>query len=80
MTALRDENVCRLDVPVDDARSMGGIKRVRDVNSQRQDGLDFQRPAADAVLERQPFEILHRDEGLIALPADFVKWCRCSDG
>ena len=41
MTALGHEDICGLDVPVNDARSVGGIKRVGDVNTQRQDGFDL---------------------------------------
>src|SRR6516165_11154566 len=72
MTALGHEDIGGLDVPMDDARSVGGIKRVGDVNAQRQDGLDLQRLATDAVFDRHAFQILHRYKRLTSLLPDFV--------
>src|SRR5271170_2523521 len=66
------EDIGGLDVPVDDARSMGGIKRVGDLDAKRQYLLDLQRLATDAVFERRAFQILHRNKRLTILLPDFV--------
>jgi hypothetical protein len=67
--ALGHEDIAGLDVPVDDARSMGGIKGVGDLNAKRQCLLDLQRFAADAVFQRHSIKKLHDDERMtIVLP------------
>jgi hypothetical protein len=72
MPAFCDKDVRRFDVSVDNTSRVGGVERVCDLNPQRQYLLDFHRLTAYSVLQRQPFEILHRDERLIALLTDFV--------
>src|SRR5215469_9403508 len=72
MPSIRHEDVRWLDVPVDDARFVGGIESVGDLNAKRQYLLDIQRLATDAVLHRHAFEIFHRYERLTVLLPDFV--------
>ena len=38
----------------------------------RQHGVDIHRLSCNAILQRHPFQILHRDEGLAAVFADLV--------
>ena len=72
VSALGDKDVRRLDVAVDDSRRVRGIQRVGNLDPQRQNGLGLHRPPADAVLQRHPVEILHHQEGLLAVLADLV--------
>jgi len=51
---------------------MSGIKRICNLNRERQDGLDLEPPACNSVLERYPIQKLHDDERLLSVPADFV--------
>jgi hypothetical protein len=53
VSALGNENVRRFDVAVDDAFCVGCVERVRNLDSQRQNQLGFQRSASDAMLQRQ---------------------------
>ncbi len=72
VSSFRDENVGRFDVSVDDAFSVSGIEGVGDFKSQRQYPFDLQRLAANPMLQGHPFEILHCDERLPIVLADFV--------
>jgi hypothetical protein len=49
--ALGDENICRLDIPMDDASIVGGIERVGDLNSQREYVVNLHRLARNPVLQ-----------------------------
>ena len=79
VAALGDENVGGLDVAVDDAFGVGGIERVGNLDGQRQNQLGFQRTPGDAVLQRQPIQKLHGDEGSPVAARRFRRWCRCWD-
>ena len=72
MTALGDENICRLDVAVDDAFRVGGIERLGDLDGQRNQlfGIDWTAP--DAVLQRHTVEKLHGNECPAIVLADVV--------
>jgi hypothetical protein len=52
--ALGDEEVCRLDVAVDDSGRVRRVHRVRNLNPDRQHRLQFKWRATDAVLQRIP--------------------------
>jgi len=60
--AFGDKNVGRLNVAVDDARGMGGIQRVGDLDAQRDDRVRLHGLAGDVVLQRRPFQEFHRNE------------------
>ncbi len=51
---------------------MSSIEGIRDLNSKWEYVLDLQRLAADAVLQRHAFQILHRYKRLTILLPDFV--------
>src|ERR1700751_1778926 len=72
VTALRHEDVCWLDIPVDDSCRVSGIERVGDLDAKRQDGIDLQRLATDAVFERRAIQKLHRNKRLTILLPDFI--------
>src|SRR5438270_11089369 len=69
---LRDEDVCRLDIAMDNALGMRRIERIGYVNADRQQSFGLKRARADQILQRLAFEIFHDDEGLIALLADVI--------
>src|SRR6185437_11683934 len=69
MTAVSYENVCRLDVPMDDAARMCRLKGVSDLNRQSHDLIDIQGMVADQMLQSLSFQILHYDErSAVVLP------------
>ena len=43
-----------------------------DLDSERQQGFNFQQTTCNAVLQRQPVQKLHDDEGLLTVLADLV--------
>jgi len=64
---LGDENVRRLDVAVDDTFCMGCVERIGDLDGEGQDQFRLHRTPRYAMLQRQPIEKLHSDEGLSLL-------------
>ncbi len=72
MATLGDEDVCRLDVAVDNTFSVSGVERVGDINCNRKQHFEIQRAARDAVLQRDALEIFHRDERPSGFFADVV--------
>src|ERR1700719_2502156 len=65
---LGNEDVCGLDVAMNDAFRVGGIQSIGNLNSEQEDDFRFQRSARDSVLESCSFQKLHGDEG----PAGFL--------
>jgi len=72
MSALGDKDVRRLKVSVDDAFGVGSVERVGDLDSERQQHLDFQRTSGDAVFQRHAVEKLYDDERMSIVLADLV--------
>src|SRR6202140_4097730 len=69
MSTLSDENVCRLDVAVHDARSVSGVERVSNVDRNGEKNFPFQGPPANAMLKRQAVQKLHgQEERAVFLP------------
>src|ERR1700686_2037409 len=69
MSTLSDENVCRLDVAVHDARSVSGVERVSNVDRNGEKNFPFQGPPANAMLKRQAVQKLHgQEEMTVFLP------------
>src|SRR5208283_5541383 len=69
---LSHENVRWFDVAVDNTRRVCRIGCVGYLNTKRQHALDLHRPPADSVLQSQPIQKLHSDEGLVTLFPNFV--------
>ncbi len=72
VTAPGHEDVGRLDVAMDDARSVRGVERVGNLDPKLDQLFERHRPVADPVFQRLAFEKLHRDEPLPAVLADLV--------
>src|ERR1700674_149890 len=69
VSALSDENVCRLDVAVHDAGSVSGVERVGDVDRYGEENFRFERPPANAMFKRQAVQKLHgQEEMAVFLP------------
>ncbi len=64
MAALGDEDICRLDVAVNNAFDVGGVERIGDLDGQLQQRVGLERARADGVLESEAVEKFHGDEGL----------------
>src|SRR6266478_1595343 len=62
MSALSDENVCRLDVAVHDAGSVSGVEGVGNIDGDGEKNFRFQSPPANAMLECQAVQKLHGQE------------------
>src|SRR5579872_108479 len=63
------ENICWLNVAMDDSLGMCGIQGIGYVDRQRQDQLDLQRAPSDLMLQRDPVQKLQDYEGLTVLTA-----------
>jgi hypothetical protein len=70
--SLRYEDVCGLEVPVNDASRVGSIQRIRDLTPKRQYRFDFQWLSADPMLQGHAIKEFHDDEGLALVLADLV--------
>ena len=51
VAAFGHENICGLDVTVDDALAVCGIEGVADFDSEREQNLEIERASRDAVFE-----------------------------
>jgi len=70
--AFGNEEICRLDVAVNDALRMGSIQRIGDLYADVEKLLRLKRPAAQSVFESGPLKKFHGDEATpLAIP-DFV--------
>src|SRR2546422_313170 len=65
-SAIRDEDIGRFDVTVNDPLRMGSIQCVGNLDGQLQQLLRVERPAGNAVLERLALQKLH-DNKVLAL-------------
>src|SRR4051812_35018142 len=70
--AFGDENIRRLNVAMDNVLGVRRLERVCNFNRQTQKQSKFNRTEGDAVLQRRPFQKLHRDERLIVVLSNFV--------
>ena len=72
VSARGDEEICRLDVAVDDAGRVRCFERVGDLDRQRQQPIDLERAPCDLMLQRRPVEKLHDEKRAAVLLADIV--------
>src|SRR5207245_6027481 len=76
MAAPGHEYVRRLDVTVNDTLGMSCLEPFRSLNGKVEELTHLERTVGDAVLQRCPFQKLHRDEGLGFMLPDLVN---CAD-
>ncbi len=69
---MGDEQVGRLDVPVNDAAAMRRVERLAHLPGKVQHPRGRQRSFFDQLLEGAPFEQLHHDERLAVVFAELV--------
>src|SRR5690348_1869021 len=72
VTTLSHEKIRRLYVAMDDSAFVRSIECVGNLNGQQQHLFHFQWLPADAVLQRDSIQKLHRDKGLAMLVVNFV--------
>jgi len=72
MPTLGHEEIAGLDVAVNNAFGVRGIESIGDLDGEREQKFQVEGAARDAVLQRDPVQILHRYEGPAIMPADFV--------
>src|SRR5690348_13571066 len=61
--AVRHENVGRLDVAMDDAFLVGGVERVRELDTDINSSWNWKGTKRNEFVERLAFEQFHGDEG-----------------
>jgi hypothetical protein len=62
LTSIRDEDVRRLDVAVDDPFQVRGVERVGDLDAKIEHGFNFQWLSGNPMPERLPLKQFHGDE------------------
>src|SRR3954451_13467087 len=67
-----DEDVCGFYVPMDDARSMGRLHRIGNLNRERYQCIYGQWTVLNLMFERCAFEVLHCDEGQVGIRSNLV--------
>ena len=58
----RDKNIGRFEIPMNNARGMGGLQSIGDLHTELQQGVERQRFAGDAFSEGLAFEQFHGDK------------------
>jgi hypothetical protein len=72
LTFRRDEDICRLDVAMDDAFGVGGVESTGDLHAEIEDGFDVEGLFRDQMLEGVALEKFHGDECAIFTLVDVV--------
>jgi len=67
-----DENVGRLDVPVNDSLAVSSIECIGNLDSPIENLFEWKRLASDAMFKGLAFQTLHDYEGLVSLLTDVV--------
>src|SRR5208282_2016944 len=72
VATLRDKNVGRLNITMNDSFGMRGIECAGDVDSKREQNLQIHGTAGNAVLQRRALQKLHRNERMPVLLANVM--------
>src|SRR6266852_9981882 len=72
MSTFGNEDVRRLDIPMNDTGRVRHIQRVCDLNRKRQEQICLQRTPGDAMLQHDAVQKLHGNESLAILLPDVV--------
>src|SRR4029077_14253915 len=87
LTSIGHEDVCWLDVPVNDTFRMSCVECISDLDAQIEHSFDLQRLAGDPVLERLALQHFHGNKAssirfvnLVNRADVWVIQCGCSSG
>ena len=72
MAPFGDEDICGLDVSVDDAFGMGSVQSIGNFDSRTEQVFKLHRPTRDGVFQCFALQTFHRDEAPAVMLADFV--------
>jgi len=72
VAAFGDEDICWLDVAMDDALGVCGIESIGNLDGDVEKAFEFDRLTCNKVFERGAVEKFHGEECLIAVSPDFV--------
>jgi hypothetical protein len=72
VAALSHKNIRRIDIAMKDSVRVRGVESVGDLDCERQQRVHLQRTPPNPMLQGQPFQKLHGDEGFALLAADVV--------
>jgi hypothetical protein len=72
VTAVGDKDIGGLDVSMNDTFGVRGVKRVGNVDAEREQRVQFHRASSGVVPQRLSLKILHRNKRLSILLADVV--------
>ena len=76
VSTFGDENVCRLDVAMDDAFRVRSVKAVGNLDGELEQLIDRQQMRPNQLTERPAFDELHRDERVALVLSYFIN---CAD-
>ena len=68
----RQEQICRLEVAVDDACTVRHVEGIRNLGGKIQQGIELHGLALDPVFQRGALEVLHHNEVAALILADVV--------
>ncbi len=72
MSSLGDEDVCGLDVAMNNAVAMGRIERIRDLEGQRKHAISLERLSGNQLPQGDALEEFHGDESPACFLSDVV--------
>jgi len=72
VSPLGDKDVSRLDIAVNDALAVSGVKRVGDLQGKFENSLEVERRTAKQLPQRIPLQALHCDKHAALLFPHFV--------
>ena len=70
--SLGHKYVCGFNVAVDDTFGVGSIECIGDLNRQTEQDIGLDGLSCDAMLQRQAVQILHCNDRMVTVLADFV--------
>ena len=72
VAAVGDENVCGLDVAVDDSLAVRGFEGVGDFDPEGEQAIEFHRLSLNQMFQGLAAQAFHHDEEMAVVLADFV--------
>src|SRR3954454_12507134 len=72
MSSIRDEDISRLDIAMDDAATVRGVQRIRNLQCKFKPPLETKRCVPQYLTQGVAFKALHCNEQVSLLFPDFV--------